>query len=265
MKLARRHDALLISDDVYDFLQWPAATSSSAQTSSSADSMRIPRLCDVDRSIGLPADGPARFGYAVSNGSFSKIAGPGVRTGWLEGTPAFAHGLGQTAATRSGGAPSQLCAAMMSELVSSGSLEHWIEGTTVPALQRRHKLIMDAVKEYISPVANITVRESSISRGAIYGGYFVWFTLPGDILAKHVAEVALKEENLVVAHGNMFEVKGDEASAKFDHDVRLCFSWEPEEVLVEGVKRLGRVVKRIKDGDVTIGESHGDETTNTFK
>ncbi|KAH8172583.1 aminotransferase class I and II domain-containing protein [Sarocladium implicatum] len=265
VKLARRHDALLISDDVYDFLQWPAATATSSGLSSLPDTLRIPRLCDVDRSIGLPQDGPARFGYAVSNGSFSKIAGPGVRTGWLEGTPAFAHGLGQTAATRSGGAPSQFCAAMMSELVESGSLEQWINTTTVPALQRRHKLIMDAVKQYIAPVANVTLRESSLSRGDSYGGYFIWFTLPDGLLAKRVADVALKTENLVIAHGNMFEVKGDEDSAKFDHDVRLCFSWEPEEALVEGVKRLGRVVKRVKDGDVIAEEANGDETTNTYK
>lgn len=94
VKLARKYDALIITDDVYDQLQWAATESS---TDSSMEHAVLPRIVDVDRDLDngperLGADG---FGNAVSNGSFSKIAGPGCRSGWAEGTEKLSYGLSQ--------------------------------------------------------------------------------------------------------------------------------------------------------------------------
>lgn len=242
VKLARKYDALVICDDVYDFLQWPLEGPTTAQR---PPEMRLPRLCDIDMSLGRAESDPQGFGYTVSNGSFSKIAGPGVRTGWAEGTPAFALGLSKTASSMSGGAPSQLCAAMMADLLRSGDLVSFIESKTRPVLQRRHKIMMDAVKEYLAPLG-VVARESSVSGESIYGGYFVWLTLTQGPAAVLVSDAALEEENIIIGRGNMFAVRGDEESAKFDQNIRLCFSWEPEEALVDGVKRLGLLLKRMQ-------------------
>jgi len=103
VKIARKYDALLVSDDVYDSLQW---TTSSTTSSSSLNKALLPRLVDIDRSM-KPLPSADSFGNAMSNGSFSKIAGPGVRTGWAEATPKFTYGLSQCGSSRSGGAPSQ--------------------------------------------------------------------------------------------------------------------------------------------------------------
>lgn len=94
IQVAREYDACIITDDVYDLLQWPANTHS---TKSSLEHARLPRVVDVDRSLDGGAERPGAdgFGNAVSNGSFSKIAGPGCRTGWAEGTKKFAWGLSQ--------------------------------------------------------------------------------------------------------------------------------------------------------------------------
>ncbi len=89
--LARKHDALIISDDVYDMLQWYSTPSSHSVLPKTACQ---PRLVDIDAFLdGGPQDA---FGNCVSNGSFSKILGPGVRTGWAEATPNFCWGLSQT-------------------------------------------------------------------------------------------------------------------------------------------------------------------------
>ena len=244
VRLARKYDALVISDDVYDFLQWPT---SGKTTPERPPEMRLPRLCDIDRAMGFDAGSdPEGFGHAISNASFSKIAGPGVRTGWVEASRAFAKGLSMTGSSRSGGAPSQLCAAIVSDLVHSGELENHIETALRPTLQRRHALVMDAIGRYISPLGGVVVRESSLTGAQIYGGFFVWFTLEIGLPTKAIAEAALEEENLIIGSGNMFEVHGDEAGAKFDKEIRLCFAWESEENLIEGIKRLGDLVQRIQ-------------------
>ncbi|KAL7951115.1 pyridoxal phosphate-dependent transferase [Trichoderma barbatum] len=242
VKLARKYDALVISDDVYDFLQWPLDGAVSPQR---PPEMKLPRLCDIDMSLGRAENDPRGFGHTVSNGSFSKIAGPGVRTGWAEATPAFALGLSKTGSSMSGGAPSQLCAAMLADLLRTGELVSFIENKTRPVLQRRHKVMMDAVKEHLEPLG-VVARESSISGENLYGGYFVWFTLTQGPPGVLVSDAALKEENIVIGRGNMFAVRGDEQGVKFDMNFRLCFSWEPEEALVDGVKRLGQLIKRMQ-------------------
>lgn len=85
--LAREYDALVVSDDVYDFLQWPEDSSAPDDAVST-----VPlRLVDVDRTM----PGYTKFGNTLSNGSFSKIIGPGVRVGWADCSPAFVRELGE--------------------------------------------------------------------------------------------------------------------------------------------------------------------------
>jgi DNA-binding transcriptional MocR family regulator len=264
VQLARKYDCLVVSDDVYDFLQWPLGTQ--PPTAERPPEMRLPRLCDVDRRIeGWSAHG---FGNTVSNGSFSKLAGPGVRTGWAESTSKFANGLAHTASTLSGGCPSQLVAGSLGELLRTGELEQFLEQTTRPSLQRRHKLMMDAIREYIEPFG-IDVQSSSLPDAGIYGGYFVWFTPRDRMSSKLISEVAMAEENLIIGYGSMFEVHGDEKTATFDADIRLCFSWEPEEDVVEGVRRLGGVLKRMQENkghyDHMAAKSSGGDTKSMYK
>lgn len=86
IRLARKHDVLVVSDDVYDVLRWPINANTLAEKLGPCP----PRLVDVDRQ--LPE--AKVFGNAVSNGSFSKIVAPGIRVGWLEGTPALIAAMG---------------------------------------------------------------------------------------------------------------------------------------------------------------------------
>lgn len=86
VRIARKFDALIVCDDVYDFLGWDLQDVKSIPSP-------FQRLVDIDRTLdGGPSD---CFGNVVSNGTFSKLIGPGCRVGWAEGTAKFAYGLSQ--------------------------------------------------------------------------------------------------------------------------------------------------------------------------
>ena len=94
VSVARQYDALVITDDVYDQLQWQRDSASRRPHDTQAT---MPRVVDIDRTLdgGSEREGADGYGNAVSNGSFSKIVGPGVRTGWAESTKKFAYELSQ--------------------------------------------------------------------------------------------------------------------------------------------------------------------------
>lgn len=50
VRIARQFDALIITDDVYDFLQWPSSSWSSSSSDTKYGSQTyLPRVVDVDR------------------------------------------------------------------------------------------------------------------------------------------------------------------------------------------------------------------------
>ncbi|CAJ2512239.1 Uu.00g052540.m01.CDS01 [Anthostomella pinea] len=292
VRLAREHDALVICDDVYDMLQWPVSaacpsspspstpspsSSPSSSTTATPDvnsltTALLPRLADLDIPLGRSPHDPSgqHFGHTVSNGSFSKLVAPGVRTGWTYSTPAFATGISQTGSTRSGGAPSQLTATILCEILCGGAVERHVVEVLRPAYQRRHKVLMDASERVLTPLG-VRVREGSLcGRGDVFGGFFVWMSFPSEDSstsssetmdmdrktengkerthwpsAKAVADRCSSDEDLMIGWGGLFEVHGDEAAVRFERDVRLCFAYEDEAHLVEGVERLGRVIGRM--------------------
>ncbi|KAI0482010.1 PLP-dependent transferase [Xylariaceae sp. FL0804] len=277
VRLAREHDALVICDDVYDMLQWPVQCKAEAPgapppaqraTTATLDSALLPRLADIDIALGRSKhDPPGRhFGHAVSNGSFSKLAGPGMRTGWTYSTRDFCYGVGQTGSTRSGGAPSQLAAAMAAEMLRAGVLDEHIRHVLRPAYAHRHGLLMDAVRRELLPLG-LRVDEGSLcGRDDVFGGYFVWMTLPARSddgrpwpSASALASRCNRDAALQIGHGDLFEVHGDK-SAGLGRAVRLCFAWEDESDLVEGVERLGHVARQMLDEgpDGWGGEKGGD-------
>jgi DNA-binding transcriptional MocR family regulator len=244
VQLARKHDALIITDDVYDSLLWSTNPSTPNPTQAV-----LPRLIDVDRTL-EPTPSKDSFGNAMSNGSFSKIAGPGVRTGWAEASPKFVYGLSQCGSSRSGGAPSQLTATMINELLVSGDLANHIQNTLIPAYKRRCEFMVEAITKYLSPlgvsVGETSFSSTSSSSDGVFGGYFIWIDLPSDINAEVVSLKARQQENLIVAPGKLFEVYGDE-SVTFPNSIRLCFSFEEEKDLAEGVERLGNAIEAVRE------------------
>jgi DNA-binding transcriptional MocR family regulator len=251
--LARKHNALIITDDVYDHLQWPTSPLS---RSTSPPHALLPRLTDIDLALPPYPSDPKHFHHTLSNASFSKILGPGVRTGWADASPVLSYGLSQCGSSRSGGCPSQLVATMIAQLLQDGSLEEHIRCVLIPAYARRWKMTMEAIERHLVPLG-VSVPKVSLEGKDMFGGYFMWFELPDGVTAERVAVRAKERENLIVAQGDMFEVYGDEQAVRFERWVRVCFAWEEEELMVEGIERLGRVVRDVLSGVVGEGEKSG--------
>ncbi|CAL3964061.1 unnamed protein product [Diplocarpon coronariae] len=242
VQLARKYDALVVTDDVYDFLQF---STDSASESASLTHAILPRIVDIDRTL-EPIPHQDSFGNAMSNGSFSKIAGPGVRTGWAEASPTFAYGLSQCGSSRSGGAPSQLAATLMAELLRKGELQTHIETVLKPAYKKRYEIMVEAIMTYLVPLG-VKLGEVSFEGKAVFGGYFIWLELPKGASAQLVTERAKQQENVIIAPGHIFEVSND-PSVQFGDSLRVCFAWEDEEDLQESIVRLAKVIKDLRDG-----------------
>lgn len=140
--------------------------------------------------------------------------------------------------SRSGGAPSQLTATFMSNLIESGDLQRHIFETLQPTYARRYQSMISAIEEHLLPLG---VRLPQTSRDVV-GGYFIWLSLPAPIRAEEVAMRAQEEENLIIAPGPMFAVYSDEQAVDLERKVRVCFSWEQEAMLAEGIQRLAQVI-----------------------
>lgn len=244
VKCARDFDALIVADDVYDFLQWPVDPDSVSVDSLTKSS--FPRLVDIDREIdgGAERAGADGFGNAMSNGSFSKICGPGIRVGWCEGSPKFAYGVSQAGSSCSGGAPSQLSSTFMDQLLRSGKLRKHLDQVLRKAYAQRFKTLVDAIEKYLVPLgARLPQQNRDIA-----GGFFVWVTLPEAILSEELCQRCKDEMSVFVAPGSIFEVPGDEG-VKFEHSIRLTFSWVELDDMVEGIRRIRSIMESMLRGE----------------
>lgn len=240
VRLARRYDALVVSDDVYDMLQWPRKPTAPPQV---MDTAYLPRLVDIDRTLdGGPTDD---FGHTVSNGSFSKIISPGCRTGWAEGTPRLAYGLSQNGGSRSGGAPSQLVATFIHDMLSKGVLQQHIYHFLQSEYAERYHRMLAAIEHHLLPLGLTMPQANEI----VAGGYFIWLRLPGRLVADVIHQKAQQEQDLIIITGPKFRVDGDESNpeARFDQNIRLCFAWEEKHLLEEGVARLAKVIRACQE------------------
>ncbi|KAI5367660.1 putative aminotransferase, class I/classII, pyridoxal phosphate-dependent transferase, major [Septoria linicola] len=270
VQLARDFDALVSADDVYDHLQWHADQDSGTDTKlEPLRNAHLPRLVDVDRELdgGTNRPGADGFGNVMSNGTWSKLAGPGLRSGWAESTPKFAYGLGQAGCQRSGGSPSQLTSTYLTRLLQTGQMQDHIKSVLCPAYATRYQILMSAVKEHLLPLG-ITAPQPDRS---VVGGYFVWLGLPEGLRGTELATKLQQDQNLIVAPGKIFEVPGDESAVPCDTNIRLCFAWEEERNLREGVERIAESSRKLLNakedgsGDYVVVEKDTADMLQTFR
>ena len=78
----------------------------------------------------------------------------------------------------------------------------------------------------------------------ITGGFFLYILFPSGIRSDEVASIALEAYNLRLLSAGMMAVRGSKTSSELlSRGARLCWAWEEEEQLVEGVQRIAQVLK----------------------
>lgn len=141
----------------------------------------------------------------------------------------------------SGGAPSQLTATFMCELLESGTVEEHISRVLQPAYARRSRTMISAIEDILVPLG-VSLKPADRE---VFGGYFLWLHLPDPLNADDLVTRAQREENLIIGGGSLFGVRGDIGQVELKDRVRLCFAWEEEDAFREGIERLGRVISRM--------------------
>lgn len=224
VQLARKYNMLLICDDVYDLLDYDAFDN--------PDHHFIKRIVTIDRET-LPEG--EEYGNTISNATFSKLIGPGLRVGWQEtATNKLALLLSAGGANMSGGTPAQLNTIIVSEMLKNGSVDKIVNGLN-KVYGERANVLKESIKKYLPEGTTFSGLE---------GGYFSWVNLPEGY---DNAEIISKCSGLGVflAPGNKFEVYGDERGWG-KHGVRLSVSHLEKEDIEAGVKIWGDVCKQCK-------------------
>lgn len=166
--------------------------------------------------------------------------------------------------TRSGGAPSQLSSTFVHRLLNTGALQKHVAEICIPTYRARSYALLDAIQKYLVPrgvsiskasaqnVGKTNGIEKKATGSPDLGGFFIWVILPSDLPpAAELAAIALDRYKLRFAHGSMFQVSGDDGSAKraqdgFGRGMRLAWSWHTEEDLVEGIERIAKVIDEVR-------------------
>lgn len=218
IELARKHDMLIVTDDVYDLLDYRGVPD------------RYKRMVHLDRQT-LPAGN--KYGNVLSNATFSKLIGPGLRAGYQESaTPELAFLVSQGGAHKSGGSPSQLNTVIVGELIKTGTMDDQIEQLKA-VYSARAQAFKDCIPKYLPKGTKAT---------PIDGGYFFWVTLPDEYDLEAI-DKECSENGVILATGGQFEVTGDELGWG-KHCIRLSVSHLSVETIEKGMAIWGEICSR---------------------
>jgi 2-aminoadipate transaminase len=164
--------------------------------------------------------------YVLYLGTFSKILSPGIRLGWVAApAPVLAKiNLGKQAA--------DLCTSSLTQQLVNG---YFAENRWQAYVQDlctlyrcRRDAMLDALAEFFPSEAEWTQPG---------GGLFIWATLPDFIDTEDLLAKAIQQESVAFVPGSAAYVDGRGGSS-----MRLNFSAVNENEIVEGIRRIGKVI-----------------------
>lgn len=169
-----------------------------------------------------------KVGNILCTGTFSKIFCPGYRIGWIAGDKDIIrkYVLAKQGTDLQCNTLAQMDIAKYLELYD---IDAHIE--KIRAVYKKRRDLMVSMMDQEFPEGIMFTRPQ--------GGLFAWAQLPQSINARDVLEESLKENVAFVPGGSFFPNGG------MENTLRLNFSNMPEERIVEGIRRLGRVLRTL--------------------
>ena len=165
-------------------------------------------------------------GRVVYLGSFSKTFCPGMRLGWVNAAPAL---LEKYVFVKQGAdlQTSSMAQRELSFFMDEYDLDAHIEKIKV-VYKKRRDLMMETIKKEFPKEAKYTYPE---------GGLFTWVELPEHINTRELMVKAV-ENKVAFVPGGSFYPSGNKENA-----MRINYSNMPEEKIVEGITRLGALLR----------------------
>ncbi|MFZ5427569.1 MAG: PLP-dependent aminotransferase family protein [Thermodesulfobacteriota bacterium] len=177
---------------------------------------------------------------AALMGSFSKIASPGMRIGWIAAGPELMHKL-VTAKQAADLHTSIFAQRVLHRFLETNDLDAHI-AVIRAAYGERRDVMVDAIRREFPEEVRCTEPE---------GGMFLWGELPRGISAEEVFAKAI-ERKVAFVPGLPFFVDGT------DNAFRLNFSNSTPERIEEGIKRLGACLKEVLAGAGAVAQAGTD-------
>ncbi|MCX7903977.1 MAG: PLP-dependent aminotransferase family protein [Caloramator sp.] len=165
-------------------------------------------------------------GLVIYLGTFSKTFCPGLRLGWICADKEILNKyiiVKQGADLQSSSISQREAAAFMQVYNLDDHINKIKE-----VYRRRRDLMIDMIKKEFPQNIKYTYPN---------GGLFTWVTLPEGVDAAELLKIALKDKVAFVPGGSFFPNGGH------PNHFRLNFSNMPEDKIIEGIKRLGKVLK----------------------
>ncbi|GFP75889.1 aminotransferase-like domain-containing protein [Clostridium fungisolvens] len=165
-------------------------------------------------------------GYVIYFGTFSKTFCPGLRLGWIFGDEKVINKY-VTLKQSSDLQCSSLDQRIIAYYLNNYNLDEHIEKIK-SVYRKRRNLMFDCMDEFLP-------KEIKYTRSK--GGLFTWLELREDIDTVKLLEEALKF-NVAFVPGSSFFASGGHTNY-----LRLNYSNMPEDKIVEGIKRLSKLLK----------------------
>jgi len=166
-------------------------------------------------------------GWVVFLGTFSKTFSPGLRLGWICASPEILNKyviIKQGADLQSSSLDQRIAAAFMQKYDLNKHIEKIRE-----IYGKRRTLMLDCMDEYFP---------AGVKHTNPYGGLFAWVELREDLDAGEIMEECIKQ-NVAYVPGEAFFPNGGHKNF-----FRVNYSCMPEDKIIEGIKRLAKVLAK---------------------